>query len=320
MASTQAGKPPFGPGAARKRPRETEDPLNLFLYHPLAASLARSLQPTGVSPNAVSVAGMFCIWSAAACYFLLPWPQSALFGLCLHMLWHVVDGADGDLARLTGRSSPTGELVDGVCDYAGHSLLYVALAAMTDDVIGLWAWPVAALAAASHAAQANHAESQRRTYLWLAYGVPWLKQARSAGAEVFTASKGLTRTFSGPARIYLWAANAMTPNIAALDAAVADAATDPHRLKLIRRLVRRSSRRSLIFQKAIGSNPRTLILGACMAFGSPLAFFLVQIFALNVVLIVSVIHHGRVNRILARKIGRGTTIDADGEGALTIMR
>ena len=305
MASTQAGKPPFGPGTARKRPRETEDPLNLFLYHPLAATLARWLQPTGVSPNAVSVAGMLCIWSAAACYLLLPWPQSALFGLCLHMLWHVVDGADGDLARLTGRSSPAGEIVDGVCDYAGHSLLYVALAAMTDDVIGLWAWPLAALAAASHAAQANHAESQRRTYLWLAYGVPWLKQARSADAKAFAASKGLTRIFSGPARLYLWAANAMTPNMAALDAVIADAATDPHRLEFIRRLVRRSSRRSLIFQKAIGANPRTLILGACMAFGSPLAFFLVQIFALNFLLGISVVHHDRVARSLACRIGSG---------------
>lgn len=310
MASTQAGKSPFGPGAARKRPRETEDPLNLFLYHPMAAALARWLQPTGVSPNAVSVVGMLCIWSAAACYFLLPWPQSALFGLSLHMLWHVVDGADGDLARLTGRSSPTGELVDGICDYAGHSLLYVALAAMTDDVVGLWAWPLAALAAASHAAQANHAESQRRTYLWLAYGVPWLKQARSAGAEVFTARKGLTRIFSAPARFYLWAANAMAPNVAALDAAVAKAATDPHRLELIRRLVRRSSRCSLILQKAIGANPRTLILGACMVFGSPLAFFLVQIFALNLLLGISVVHHNRVARSLARRIGSGV----DGRG------
>ena len=35
-----------------------------------------------------------------------------------------------DLARLTGKASPTGELVDGVCDYSAHVVLYVVLAAM----------------------------------------------------------------------------------------------------------------------------------------------------------------------------------------------
>jgi phosphatidylglycerophosphate synthase len=39
----------------------------------------------------------------------------------LHMGWHVLDGADGDLARMTGRASPQGELFDGICDYVGTS-------------------------------------------------------------------------------------------------------------------------------------------------------------------------------------------------------
>ena len=32
-----------------------------------------------------------------------------------------------DLARLTGRSSPLGELIDGICDYASHVVLYIIL-------------------------------------------------------------------------------------------------------------------------------------------------------------------------------------------------
>ena len=303
MASTHAGLPPLGPPIVRKRPRELEDLLNLFLYHPLAARLARFLQPTGISPNAVSVLGMVCIWAAAASYSFLPWPQSALIGLSLHMLWHVVDGADGDLARLTGKSSPTGELVDGLCDYAGHALLYVALAAMADDRIGLWAWPLAFLAGVSHAVQANHAETQRRAYLWWAYGVPWLRHARSNGDELFRRRRWFTRIFAWPARLYLWAGEAMTPNMAEVDLALAKAAEDPRRLALIRRLVRRSSRRSLLLQKAIGANPRTLILGACMLLGSPIAFFLVQLVVLNLVLAASIRHHNLVGRRLAEKIG-----------------
>jgi hypothetical protein len=121
---------PVAGRAVRGRPRELEDGLNLYLYHPLAARLARLLKPTGISPNAVSVFGCLLVWGAAWAYTGLAWPQRVVAGFTLHLLWHVVDGADGDLARLTGKSSPTGELVDGVCDLAGHIVLYVALAAM----------------------------------------------------------------------------------------------------------------------------------------------------------------------------------------------
>ena len=49
------------------------------------------------------------------------------------LAWHVTDGADGDLARLKGTASPTGELVDGVCDYSGHVFMYFAFAFLLDD-------------------------------------------------------------------------------------------------------------------------------------------------------------------------------------------
>lgn len=300
MASTHAGPPPDA-GTLRKRPRELEDTLNYFLYHPLSARLARLLQPTGITPNAVSILGMVSIWGAAACYFFLAWPQGAIFGLALHMLWHVVDGADGDLARLTGKSSPIGELVDGVCDYAGHAPLYVALAAMADDQIGLWAWPLSLLAAASHAAQTNHSETQRRSYLWWAYGVPWLK-THSAGEDVPHRKQAFAGIVSIPARFYLWASQSMTPNAHAVDLAVAEAAADPPRLARIRRLVRRSARRSLKVQKALGANPRTIVLGLCMIFAGPLAYFFSQIIVFNLILLVSVRHHNLVASRLGRRL------------------
>ncbi|HEV2867480.1 MAG TPA: hypothetical protein VGX37_13305, partial [Allosphingosinicella sp.] len=66
MASAPADLPPPPRSAPpRTRPRELEDPLNLFVYHPLAARLARLLAPTPATPNGVSVAGALCIWAAA---------------------------------------------------------------------------------------------------------------------------------------------------------------------------------------------------------------------------------------------------------------
>ena len=305
MATAPAGVPPqIRDDAPRRRPRELQDWLNRFIYHPLAARLARALRPTGISPNMVSVAGALTIWVAAFAYVGFPWPVSALAGFAFHALWHVVDGADGDLARLTGRSSPGGEMVDGVCDYVGHSVLYVALAAFLDGQMGLWAWVLSAASAASHSLQTNHAETQRRHYLWWAYGVPWLKHAEAAGHEVFRGRSRFTRTFGWMARDYLRVAQAMTPHSARIDAAVEAAMSDPPRLARIQRLVRRSSRRSLAFQKAVGPNPRTIILGISMGLGSPLYFFLAECVLLNLLLALSVRHHNARGRRLAERLER----------------
>ncbi len=301
MASIPAGNPPASAGARLRAP-ELHDPLNRYLYHPLAGRVARLLQPTGISPNAVSVAGTLSVWTAAWAFVELAWPVGPLIGFGLMLLWHVLDGADGDLARLTGKASPTGELVDGVCDYCAQTLMYFVLAAILDDWIGGWAWPLAVLAGASHIAQTNHAETQRRYYLWWAYGVPWLKHAQAAGDEVFRERNWFSQTFAWMARDYLKLADWMAPWSAKLDGLVDTAADDPRRVARIRRLVRRASRRALRLEIAVGPNPRTLILGAAMLAGSPLWYFLGEVVLLNTILVLSVRHHNRVQRELVTRL------------------
>jgi phosphatidylglycerophosphate synthase len=195
MASVSADPPHLRRTRPAKRLSELEDPLNRFVFHPLAGRLARALKPTGITPNMVSITGMLLVWAAAWAYAALPWPQGATLGFALHLLWHVFDGADGDLARLTGATSPTGELVDGVCDYAAQVLLYIVLAAVLAGSIGWSAWLLVGAAGASHIAQTNHAESQRRFYLYWVYGIPWLKQAKAAGDPV-SPSAGWRATIS----------------------------------------------------------------------------------------------------------------------------
>ena len=127
------------------------------------------------------------------------------------LLWHIVDGADGDLARMTGRASATGELVDGVCDYVGNIIMYFAFAFLPTNVWGAWAWVLAVAAGASHIVQTNHAETQRRLYLWRAYGVPWLRNAQADGDAVFRRENWFTRYFGFWAVGYLWLSDRMTP-------------------------------------------------------------------------------------------------------------
>ena len=286
----------------RSRPRELEDPLNFYLFHPLAARLARLLVPTRISPNMVSVMSMLALVAATWAFTTLAWPQNALVGFAFMLVWHVVDGADGDLARMTGRASPTGELVDGVCDYAGNVIMYIAFVLILDDTIGFWAWPLGLAAGISHVVQTIHTESQRRLYLCRAYGVPWLRTAAASGDPVFRKESWFTRWFGFWAVGYLWLSNRMSPSANPIDAALAKSQGDPAETERIRRLVRRSSRAPLFFHKALGANPKTLIIAASIALGSPLHYFLTTLVLLNIVLIVSIYYHNRVARRLAAAV------------------
>lgn len=281
-----------------QRPRELQDPLNHYLYHPLAWQLARRLAHTPLTPNMVSVFGA-CMVIAAAAAYAQPWyPWSAVLGLILHMSWHVVDGADGDLARLTGRSSPVGEMVDGLCDYLSHVVLYLVLGWMLSGSIGAAGWWWMLAAGISHAVQSNHVEVQRRQYQWWVYGTPWLRNNHAAeGSE--TAKSG----FSALVSAYLGVASGMTPYALRIDAAAASAAGDRARLDVIAAAVRAVSPPLLLMCKVLGPNPRAIVLGISMLAGSPLYYFAYQALVLNALLVQSVLMHNAAARRVAAQIG-----------------
>nr|WP_246438939.1 CDP-alcohol phosphatidyltransferase family protein [Novosphingobium piscinae] len=289
-----------------QRPRELQDPLNHYLYHPLAWQLARLLAPTPLTPNMVSVVGGSCVVAAACAYAgpafgLLSWPLSALLGMALHMTWHVVDGADGDLARLTGRSSPIGEMVDGLCDYCSHIVLYLVLGWLLAGMAApgerwiAWAWMWAA--GLSHVVQANHVEVQRRQYQWWVYGTPWIRNSHAADSAT---GRSL---FGGLVSAYLALATGLTPHALRIDAAVAAGQDDPARREAIRGAVRAEAPPLLLLCKILGPNPRAIVLGLAMLAGSPLWYFLYQSLVLNVLLVVSVIAHNRAAQRIAARIG-----------------
>jgi phosphatidylglycerophosphate synthase len=285
------------------RPRELQDPLNFYLYHPLSWQLARRLAPTPITPNMVSVIGGLCVVAAAFAYAQQNWPVSAVLGMLLHMTWHVVDGADGDLARMTGRTSPIGELVDGLCDYLSHIVLYLVLGWMLSGAIGNAAWWWMLAAGISHIVQANHVEVQRRSYQWWVFGTPWLRNTHAVDGSA-TAKSGV----GGLVSAYLALASGMTPYALRIDAATAGAQGDPARHEQIRSAVRAEAPPLLLLCKLLGPNPRAIVLGVAMLAAGhsgqgPLWFFLYQTIALNLLLVVSVALHNAAAKRIATQIG-----------------
>lgn len=214
---------------------------------------------------------------AAVAYSQLAWPWGVAIGLALHMGWHVLDGADGDLARLTGRTSPQGELVDGICDYAGHIVLYVALGLIAAAQMGAWGWVLMWAAGASRVAQAAHYEGARRQYQLAVYGTPWM-----ASTTLMAEPAGRRHPFVA---YYLWLTGLIVPHGTALTAMAQDPATrDP-----VGAAMRARGQDFLGQMTLLSANYRTLAAGAAMLAGRPQWYFLFEVVALNLLLARSLI-------------------------------
>lgn len=143
-----------------------------------------------------------------------------------------------------------------------------------------------------HIVQANHCEVQRRQYQYWVYGTPWLRQTE-AGVEE-NARAGFGRLLQA----YLSVASGLTPYALQVDAKVAQAKGDAAKLDRIARTARPQLEPLLAMLKVLGPNPRAIILGLSMLAGSPLWYFLYYIFAMNLLLAISVAKHNAAARRL----------------------
>lgn len=168
-------------GEPVRRPAEIEDFTNLCLIHPLASRLTPLLADLHIPPNAVSVTGMVFGLLAALAYYRYQDVRYAIAGFVLMVAWHVMDGADGQLARLTHSQSQTGKVLDGICDYVTFIAVYVALAAALSRKIGDGAWALAAVAGVCHAVQSASYEVQRQDYHFFGLGRPSAELPGSGG-------------------------------------------------------------------------------------------------------------------------------------------
>jgi len=90
-------------------------------------ALTRMLLPTGVSPNQVTIASI-AIGIAGGCCFARGTPTAAMVGALLFLFSTIVDGCDGEIARLTFRESPFGARLDILGDNLVHLFLFGGIA------------------------------------------------------------------------------------------------------------------------------------------------------------------------------------------------
>jgi phosphatidylglycerophosphate synthase len=149
-----------------RRMPEIEEITNLYFIHPIAGYLTLIFAKLHLTPNAVSLTGMLLGILAGAAYYHYRDPRCAIAGFALMVAWHIMDGADGQLARLTRSQSQSGKIIDGICDYVTFIAVYTALGIALSRTLGGWVWGLVVGAGLCHAVQAAAYELQRQEYLF----------------------------------------------------------------------------------------------------------------------------------------------------------
>jgi phosphatidylglycerophosphate synthase len=115
----------------------------------LSLAVTRRLAPTSVTPNMMTVVSLV-IGLGSAPFFLASTPVRQVTGALLFLLHSILDGCDGELARLKFMESPGGARLDFWGDNAVHVAVFSAMAIGAAISHGSW-WPLAvgAIAVAS---------------------------------------------------------------------------------------------------------------------------------------------------------------------------
>ncbi len=108
--------------------KDSDGFMSRYFARPISIGCTRRLAPLGVTPNQMTIVSGL-IGLAAAPFFLSESSAIQVIGGLLFVAHSVLDGCDGELARLTFRESRIGGLLDFFSDNLVHMAIFACMAA-----------------------------------------------------------------------------------------------------------------------------------------------------------------------------------------------
>lgn len=277
-----------------RRESEIEEITNLYVIHPVSNFLTPRFARLGITPNAVSLAGMAFGILAGLAYHRYRDPRWAIVGFLLMIVWHVMDGADGQLARLTNAQSELGKVLDGICDYVTFVAVYAALASSLSRDLGATAWLLAVAAGLAHAVQSAAYEAQRQDYSF------WGLDKKSAKLAMPRPAGGAPGPMARLHRLYVGAQLLVAgPAIQFRDRlAQAIETAGPDGAAPIRSRYRAMFAPAIRRWSILSANYRTIGIFLGAVIGLPQYYFLFEIFGFSAILALLLAHQRSRYRLL----------------------
>ena len=150
--------------------QDTEEWLDIHFTRPLGLMWANLFNRFNVHPNVVTLLSIV-LGAAAGVMFYYPDLLHTVAGILLLVWANLYDSADGQLARMTGKKTIWGRVLDGFAGDVWFFAIYAAICLRLTPEWGIWIW---LLAAASgfifHAKQCQLADYYRNIHLYFIKG------------------------------------------------------------------------------------------------------------------------------------------------------
>ena len=115
--------------------KASDGPISRYINRPISMALSRVLVNTPVTPNQISVSTLVISLVSAGFAVQGGYVGFLIAGL-LFQIASIVDGTDGEVAKLTFQSSQRGEWIDTVCDNVSY------LAFLSGLIVGVYRSPL----------------------------------------------------------------------------------------------------------------------------------------------------------------------------------
>ena len=157
---------------------DTEEWLDVHFTRPIGLVFALLWNKLNIHPNVITILSIF-LGAGAGCMFYYTDLMHNLTGVGLLMLANFCDSTDGQMARLTGKKTLIGRMLDGFSGDVWFFFIYVAIAMRlyhqqipcTDVAWGIGSWILCSVAGfLCHSPQSSLADYYRQIHLFFLKG------------------------------------------------------------------------------------------------------------------------------------------------------
>lgn len=294
---------------------DTEEWFDLHFYRPLGYGWALLARRLGISPNAITVASIFLGVGAGVCFYFNSLAINTI-GVFLLVWADSFDSADGQLARITGKYSRIGRILDGLSGDLWFAAIYIAICFRENATSPFfmdhqWViWTVAVVAGACHGLQAAQADYYRQFHLFFVKGKNGSELENTEDLRERFRSLSWRRNFVDKVVLgfylqYSIGQENRTPWMGRFRSLLRERYGDsiPERM---RDEFRKESLPLMKYTNMLSFNVRTWALfAALLIFRMPWLYFAFELVVLNAMLIYMMVRHERICRSFVDKLETG---------------
>ena len=273
---------------------DTEEWLDVHFTRPIGLAFALLWNRLGIHPNAITILSIF-LGMAAGYMFYFKDLRHNLLGILFLMLANFCDSTDGQMARLSGKKTLLGRVLDGFSGDVWFFCIYLALCLRMERQLipgtevrwGIGIWLLAAVAGlVCHSRQASLSDYYRQIHLYFLLGKTGSELDNSAQQRAFYESlpkrKWFDRAFYYNYSNYCKSQEARTPAFQRFHARLKSAYGEVEAMPQMQRERFLSGSRPLMkYTNLLTFNLRAICLYAACLLDMPWAYFLVEIVVLS---------------------------------------